>query len=133
MMGRGAFGCQRLLARAETRLIADKLSADSYYGIVVISKLTRKTAIADAEEWSKRAGRFLERARPFLERQPGLAGIDLERDGGQLLETTRWQSMDDCRRYVRDGAAATVATMADAALPTAPYPNGAWTRENIEA
>jgi len=50
MMGRGAFGCQRLLARAETRLIADKLSADSYYGIVVISKLTRKTAIADAED-----------------------------------------------------------------------------------
>jgi heme-degrading monooxygenase HmoA len=99
---------------------------------VVISKLTRKTAIADAEEWTKRAERFLQRARPFLERQSGFAGIELARGDGALVETTRWQSMEDCRRYVRDGAAATVATMADAALPTAPYPNGTWSRETKE-
>ncbi len=99
---------------------------------MVISRLIRKTAIAGAEEWSKRAERFLERARPFLERQPGFAGIELIREDSGLVETTRWQSLDDCRRYVRDGGAATVATMADALLPTAPYPNGTWTRENTE-
>lgn len=100
---------------------------------MVVSKLTRKTAIVDRDEWQQRADRFLEQARPFLERQPGFAGIELRRgNGGELTEETRWQSMDDCRRYVREGAAATVATMADALLPTAPYPNGAWVRETYE-
>ena len=104
----------------------------AYNPRVVISTLTRKTAIADADDWAKRAERFLERARPFLQQQPGFDGIELVREDGGLIETTRWQSMADCRRYVRDGAAAMVATMADAALPTAPYPNGAWRRENSE-
>ena len=101
---------------------------------MIVSRLTRKTAIADAGEWDKRAARLLERVRPFLERQPGFAGIELRRaPAGELVEETHWQSMDDCRRYVREGAAATVATMADALLPTAPYPNGAWLRETREA
>lgn len=99
---------------------------------MVISTLTRRTAIADAEEWNKRAERYLQRVRPFLEQQPGFDGIELVRADGGLVETTRWRSMDDCRHYVRDGAAAMVATMADAALPTAPYPNGMWRRENVE-
>jgi heme-degrading monooxygenase HmoA len=99
---------------------------------MIVSRLTRKTAIADATEWDKRAARVLERVRPFLERQPGFAGIDVRREGGALIEETRWRSMDDCRRYVREGAAATVATMADAILPTAPYPNGAWLRETVD-
>ena len=100
---------------------------------MIVSKLTRKTAIVDAAEWDKRAARMLERVRPFLERQPGFAGIDLRRgERGELTEETRWHSPDDCRRYVRGGAAATVATMADALLPTAPYPNGAWLRETVE-
>jgi len=100
---------------------------------VVISKLTRKTAIADPEEWDRRAGRFLERVRPLLERQLGFVDIDLRRgEAGALTEETRWQSMEDCQRYVREGTAATVATIADALLPTAPYPNGAWLRETYE-
>jgi heme-degrading monooxygenase HmoA len=100
---------------------------------MIVSKLTRKTAIAEASEWDKRAARLLERVRPFLERQPGFAGIDVRRgEGSALVEETRWRSMDDCRRYVREGAAATVATMADAILPTAPYPNGAWLRETVQ-
>jgi hypothetical protein len=100
---------------------------------MVTSRLTRKTAIADPAEWDKRAERYLQRVRPFLERQTGFQGIELVRDGAGLIETTRWQNMDDCRRYIREGAAAMVATMADAALPTAPYPNGAWQRETTEA
>ncbi len=100
---------------------------------MIVSRLTRKTAIADANEWDQRAARLLERIRPFLERQPGFAGIEVRRGvGSELTEETRWQSMDDCRRYVRGGAAATVATMADAILPTAPYPDGAWLREERE-
>jgi hypothetical protein len=100
---------------------------------MIVSRLTRKTAISDAGEWDKRAARLLERVRPVLDRQPGFAGIDLRREGGSLIEETRWQSMEDCRRYIREGCAATVATIADALLPTAPYPNGAWLRETREA
>jgi heme-degrading monooxygenase HmoA len=100
---------------------------------MVISKLSRKTAITDPAEWDKRAERYLQRVQPILERQPGFDGVELVRSDSGLIETTRWQSMDDCRRYVREGAAATVATMADAALPTAPYPNGTWVRETVDA
>lgn len=100
---------------------------------MIVSVLSRHTAVADAGEWDRRAARLLERVRPLLERQPGFAGVELERgEGGQLTETTRWQSWDDCRRYVREGAAATVATISDAFLPTAPYPNGTWLRESYE-
>ncbi len=100
---------------------------------MIVSVLRRKTAIADPEEWDKRAARLLERLRPLLERQPGFAGVDLRREeGAGLVEETRWQSADDCRRYVREGAAATAATFADALLPTAPYPDGAWHRETRE-
>lgn len=100
---------------------------------MVVSVLSRKTAIGDPEEWDKRAARLLERLTPFLERQAGFLGIDLSRgEGGALTEETRWQSPDDCRRYVREGAAAMAATMSDALLPTAPYPNGAWLRETRE-
>jgi len=98
---------------------------------VVISKLTRKTKV-DPAEWDQRVERFFARAKPLLERQAGFAGIELVKTDGGLLEATRWHSMDDCRRYVRDGAAATVAVFADALFPTAPYPDGAWTRENVE-
>ena len=101
---------------------------------MVVSVLRRKTAIRDAEEWDKRAARLLDRLRPYLERQPGFAGIDVRHgDGSALIEETRWRSPDDCRRYVREGGAAMAATMSDALLPTAPYPNGAWLRETREA
>lgn len=100
---------------------------------MVVSVLKRKTAIQDPEEWDKRAARLLERLRPHLEQQAGFAGIELRReDGGALVEETRWKSGDDCRRYVREGAAAMAATMSDALLPTAPYPNGGWLRETRE-
>lgn len=100
---------------------------------MIVSVLRRKTAITDAEEWDRRAARLLERLRPLLGRQPGFLGIELERgEGGALTEVTRWRSLADCQRYVREGAAASVATIADALLPTAPYPNGTWLRETYE-
>jgi heme-degrading monooxygenase HmoA len=100
---------------------------------MIISVLCRRTAIADPEEWDRRAARLLERLRPLLERQPGFQGVELSRgEGGGLTETTRWASVDDCRRYVREGAAAMAATMSDGFLPTAPYPNGSWVRGTRE-
>lgn len=100
---------------------------------MIVSVLRRKTAVRDPDEWDKRATRLLERLRPFLERQPGFAGVEVRReDEGGLVEETRWSSEDDCRRYVRGGAAAMAATISDALLPTAPYPNGTWVRETGE-
>lgn len=101
---------------------------------MIVSVLKRKTAIADRAEWDKRAERLLQRLRPYLERQPGFTGVELELgDGGDMTESTSWQSIEDCERYVRGGAAAMAATMSDALLPTAPYPNGNWVRETREA
>jgi len=47
-------------------------------------------------------------------------------------QVTRWETMDDCRRHVREGGAATVAMHEDRALPTAPFPDGAWVRRTFE-
>jgi hypothetical protein len=96
---------------------------------MILSILTRRTAIRDPDEWDKRAAALLERIRPWMERQPGFAGIEIRREGQELIETTHWESAQDCERYVRDGGAAMAATVADALLPTAPYPNGMWKRE----
>ncbi len=51
---------------------------------------------------------------------------------GLMAQITRWATMDDCRRYVREGGAATVALQEDRALPTAPHPDGAWVRRTFE-
>ena len=100
---------------------------------MVISVLSRKTAIRDPEEWQKRQDRLVQRLRPLLARQQGFVDVAVEAaSDGALRETTRWQTADDCRRYVREGGAAMAATIADAILPTAPYPNGAWVRETRE-
>jgi heme-degrading monooxygenase HmoA len=100
---------------------------------VYASLLRRKTAIADTGEWQQRADRLLERLRPLLERQPGFLGIEISRDqDGRLAELTRWASQDDCQHYIRGGGAATAATIADAILPTAPYPDGGWERESYD-
>lgn len=99
---------------------------------MIVSILSRYTAAPDAE-WRTRAARLLARLRPFLERQDGFVSIELLRseDGG-LAEITRWQSAAACRRYVRDGGAATAAAFADALFPTAAYPRGAWVRRTFE-
>ena len=49
-----------------------------------------------------------------------------------LSRKTAIADPEECRRYLREGAAATAATIADALLPTARYPNGAWLRETKE-
>ncbi|HZP57074.1 MAG TPA: antibiotic biosynthesis monooxygenase [Dehalococcoidia bacterium] len=101
---------------------------------MVVSTLRRVTTVRDPQEWQRRSDALLARLVPYLERQPGFAGHELQRDGdgGRMAEVTRWRTDADLRHYLRDGAAAMAATMLDAFFPTAPYPDGTWVRETAE-
>lgn len=100
---------------------------------MIVAVLSRKTAIRDAEQRQQRADALLGRLRPLLERQDGFVDVELASgEDGALTETTRWHSWEAYHRYLREGLAATAATIADALLPTAPYPNGNWTRDAHE-
>ncbi len=100
---------------------------------MVIHVMTRKVAMKP-EDWEKRAQFLRDRLTPVLKKQPGFQGWTLLRssDGASMTEVTQWASADDCRRYVRAGGAATAATIMDAIVPTAPYPDGAWQRSTYD-
>jgi len=102
---------------------------------MVTSTLRRMTTVRDAEEFEKRRAAMLPRLMPVLERQPGFVSHEMRREGddGSMVEVTQWRSQDDCRAYLRNGGAAMAATILDAFFPTAPYPNGNWVRETVEA
>lgn len=101
---------------------------------MVTSTLTRKCTVADADEFAKRSEALLARLRPLLERQAGFVSHELRRadDAGGMVEVTRWESADDCRRYLREGGAAMAATLLDAFFPTAPFPDGTWVRQTSD-
>ncbi len=102
---------------------------------MVVSVLMRRTRISDRQEGESRLAGVLPKIKPLLEAEPGfvsvqyLWGLD---EGGEIAQITTWQTLDDCHRHVRGGGAATVATLEDAALPTAAHPNGAWVRKTYE-
>jgi len=102
---------------------------------MVISILTRKTRINDRAERQKRLAAVLPRITDILQSSPGFASLqylwDVHEEGA-IAQITSWNSDEDCRRYVREGAAATVATIEESALPTAPHPEGAWVRRTFE-
>ena len=102
---------------------------------MVNSTLRRITVVADADEFAKRQAALETRVVPLLQKQPGFVSREMRRDGdrGGMVEVTTWQTPDDCRAYLRNGAAAMVATMLDAFFPTAPFPDGNWVRETAEA
>lgn len=101
---------------------------------MIISTLRRTTTVTQPDEWEKRTTALAARVRPYLERQPGFVSHELRREGdaGKMTEVTEWRTTDELRAYLRNGAAAMAATMLDAALPTAPFPDGNWVRENVE-
>lgn len=96
---------------------------------MIVHVLYRKVAIRP-EEWERRSEALRERLAGVLCRQPGFLGWDLYRtpDGAAMTEVTRWDSPEHCRKYVREGGAALAATIMDAIIPTAPYPDGDWQR-----
>ena len=102
---------------------------------MIHSTLTRKTTVTDADEFAKRSAALEARLLPLLQKQPGFASYEMKADGdgGGMVQVTSWQSEADCRAYLRNGAAAMAATILDAFFPTAPYPDGNWVRENVEA
>jgi heme-degrading monooxygenase HmoA len=103
---------------------------------VILSILTRKTRLADRAKWEAALAGALPRIRELLEAEPGFAGVEYlwsTDEPGRFAQVTRWQTEDDCLRYIREGGAATVATFEEAAVPTAAHPDGAWARANFEA
>jgi hypothetical protein len=101
---------------------------------MVISLVTRKTRIKEREVWETTLGIVLPKIEAVLQAEAGFLSVGYFWDvhePGRTAQITRWASEGDCLRYVREGGAATVATIEEAAIPTAPYPDGAWTRQTL--
>lgn len=102
---------------------------------MVISILTRKTRVTDRDQWQALLEGVLPKLKAVMEAEPGFAGVEylwsLD-EPGRFAQITSWDSADECQNYVRGGAAATVATLEDAVIPTAAYPDGAWVRDSYE-
>jgi len=101
---------------------------------MILSIVTRRTGITQREDWEAKLKQALPKIMEVLQKQPGfvssqyLWGVD---DDGEMAHITTWQTVEDCRRYVREGAAATVASFEDRALPTASHPHGTWYRKSF--
>lgn len=103
---------------------------------MVISILTRNTRLSDRAVWEASLGTVLPKIREILESHDGFVSVQYlwgADEPGRIAQVTTWQSEDACRKYIREGGAATVATIEDAAVPTAGYPNGNWVRQNFAA
>jgi heme-degrading monooxygenase HmoA len=102
---------------------------------MVVSILTRKTRISDRQRWQAELAGVMPKIRSVLDSEPGFRSVQylwsVENDG-EFAQITNWDTLEDCRRYVREGGAAMVATLEDAAIPTAPHPEGAWVRRTYE-
>jgi hypothetical protein len=101
---------------------------------MIISVLTRKTRLKDEPAWRAALEPVLPRIREVLEREPGFASVEYYwgvDEAGLTAQITTWESEQACKDYIRGGGAASVATIEEAAVPTAPYPDGAWVRKNF--
>ena len=102
---------------------------------MVVSILTRKTRLTDRSQWRSALEVVLPKLKAVLDGEDGFVSVEYlwsTDDPGAFAQITTWESPGDCLNYVRGGGAATVATLEDAAIPTAPYPDGAWIRRNFE-
>jgi hypothetical protein len=103
---------------------------------MIVSILTRNTRIKEREVWEAALTTVMPRIREVLEGEPGYASVEYFwglGDAGCIAQMTKWENEESCQNYIRNGAAATVATIEEAVVPTAPYPNGAWVRTNFAA
>ena len=96
--------------------------------------LKRKTTVTDPAQFEQRKEALAQRLLPYLQKQPGFVSHEMTPGDApeDMVEVTTWESADACRAYLRGGGAAMAATMLDAFLPTAAYPNGNWVRETID-
>lgn len=101
---------------------------------MIVSILMRHTRLTERAVWDAALGTVLPKILQVLEKQTGFVSVQYlwgTDEPGRIAQITTWNGEDDCRNYVRGGAAATVATIEDAAVPTAAYPKGSWTRETF--
>lgn len=102
---------------------------------MVISILRRKSRLTDRARWQAQLDGVLPKVTGILEKAPGFVSVEYARDvneEGAFAQITTWRTEDDCKRYVREGVAATIATIEEAAIPTAPHPDGRWVRQTYE-
>jgi heme-degrading monooxygenase HmoA len=102
---------------------------------MVVSILRRKSRVTDRARWQAQLTSVLPKITSILQKAPGFVSVqyawDLN-DEGAFAQITTWNSEDECKRYVREGAAATIATIEEAAIPTALHPDGQWLRQTYE-
>jgi heme-degrading monooxygenase HmoA len=99
---------------------------------MIVSVLTRHTRLTEQSVWEAALGTVLPKVLHVLAGAPGFVSVQYlwaTDEPGRIAQITTWRSEDDCRRYVREGSAAMVATIEDAAVPTAAYPKGSWVRQ----
>ena len=102
---------------------------------MTISILTRKTRLKDRAAWETALNGVLPRIRELLDKQPGFESLQYlwsAENNGEFAQITAWKNLEECQQYVRAGAAAAIATIEDAAVPTAGHPDGAWLRRTYE-
>jgi hypothetical protein len=102
---------------------------------MIVSILRRKGRIPDRARWETQLAGVMPKIRPVLERTPGFISVQYAWDvfgQGEFAQITTWERDEDCKRYVREGPAATIATLEEAAIPTALHPDGRWVRQTYE-
>jgi len=103
---------------------------------MIVSVLTRKTRISERAVWTAAVEIAMPPILGVLEAEPGFVSVEYlwgVNEPGLTAQITRWLTEEDCARYVRQGGAAMVATIEEAAIPMAPYPDGAWVRKTFES
>jgi heme-degrading monooxygenase HmoA len=102
---------------------------------MVVSILRRKSRVTDRTRWESQLASVLPKITAILANSSGFVSVQYAwdvNDEGAFAQITTWNSEDDCKRYVREGAAATIATIEEAAIPTALHPDGRWLRQTYE-
>jgi hypothetical protein len=102
---------------------------------MVVSILRRKSRLTERARWQAQLSRVLPKITAILEESSGFVSVQYAwdvNDEGEFAQITTWLTDQDCRRYIREGAAAAIATIEEAAVPTALHPDGKWVRQTYE-